>query len=613
MSTKLPLNLALAAGLILSSALTLALTISMNPFRSVIDSLIVSSILTVGCTTIFIILNYFVFVFSPVMGFRKSSLPLTLLSLDVFVTLVIPVTVGYVCISRPFSLFHISSGVGILLVVALCGICAYVTGQLISKRMPDTRRALILIYVLVFFLPGIVVFVQGKLHRTRDEPAGQGERRGGEKIVLVGIDGATWDVISSSRVRERMPNLGKLISEGVRSTLISEVAVNQPFANSASRGMRTPVIWESITTGRSPRDHGIWDFYSTRIPGVGVELPFRIPLLASLLPEFNIHSMSGSEKRLWEILDDYNLSTEVVGWFNTWPPSNLRNGYVLSDRADLQEYEQGSVSEDPLLESVGVTKVNLREAANIVGLDAELPFQKAPQDDGSASERSAVETLSKDLARDKFYGDIVLKVIEKDIPDFLALYFTSTDDAQHLFWKYYDPKGFPSVDAESIEKYGDVIPRVYEFVDWYLGELLRLTDGSCTIVIVSDHGAGPWLDMEGAQSVIPWKSYHSTYSGNHRENGILLLKGPGIRDEVSIRDTSIYDIAPTLAYLAGIPISEEMEGGVIEDAFTEEHLSQNPIRSIRGFGRREFYERDVPESIIDEETNKRLRALGYVQ
>jgi arylsulfatase A-like enzyme len=43
---------------------------------------------------------------------------------------------------------------------------------------------------------------------------------------------------------------------------------------------------------------------------------------------------------------------------------------------------------------------------------------------------------------------------------------------------------------------------------------------------------------------------------------------------------TIYDIAPTVLYLLGIPVPDDMDGRVLREAIDEGYVSQNPVRTM---------------------------------
>jgi predicted AlkP superfamily phosphohydrolase/phosphomutase len=466
---------------------------------------------------------------------------------------------------------------------------------------------------LLFFLPALYLLAHNVFNTTTPKADSSLRWQPRQKVILLGIDGATWDVLEPAINANMLPNFAHLRANASYGNLMSEIAVNQPFANSASLGMRTPVIWETIVTGKSPREHGIWDFYSSHLPGMKEDISFRIPLPEWFSPQFITNSQTGKEKRLWEILDDSGVTSAVVGWFNTWPAYQLSHGVLLSDRAHYPTGNAVAFPANRRPEKGALLRRDFESGARLVGLDYDMQ-QSSNHDDATAGqERGMVRTLAKDLARDKYYAEAALNILAVDAPEFLAVYFTSTDDAQHLFWQYYEPEHFPSVAQTSIQRYGDVIPRVYQFVDDYLGKILRHADEATTLIIVSDHGAGPWIERDSGLSLFPGKSYHPTYSGNHRRNGIIFLHGQDILKGHRLPDTSIYDVLPTTLHILGFPVSAELTGRVVTEAFEDDYIARIPVRMTPTYGARGITSVELKRGETEKQIRERLKALGYVQ
>jgi predicted AlkP superfamily phosphohydrolase/phosphomutase len=101
-------------------------------------------------------------------------------------------------------------------------------------------------------------------------------------------------------------------------------------------------------------------------------------------------------------------------------------------------------------------------------------------------------------------------------------------------------------------------------------------------------------------------------SGMHGPHGILFAKGPQLRSGAQIEVSEIVDIAPTLLHLAGLPVPGYMDGRVIEEIFTEEFLSENPVRTAEHA--LEPGDEPAPYSAQESEIiGDRLRGMGYVE
>jgi predicted AlkP superfamily phosphohydrolase/phosphomutase len=100
------------------------------------------------------------------------------------------------------------------------------------------------------------------------------------------------------------------------------------------------------------------------------------------------------------------------------------------------------------------------------------------------------------------------------------------------------------------------------------------------------------------------------FMGDHDREGILVAAGPGIRRGDQLEGASLIDIAPTVLYLSGVPIPEDMDGTVL-NVFADDRLESRPP-SYEG----SWAPVDQPESVYTEEEERgleeQLRSLGYL-
>jgi len=99
-------------------------------------------------------------------------------------------------------------------------------------------------------------------------------------------------------------------------------------------------------------------------------------------------------------------------------------------------------------------------------------------------------------------------------------------------------------------------------------------------------------------------------TGDHRLNGMILMKGHNVRSAVRLVGAKIWDIAPTCLYLLGLPVGSEMDGRILTDAIEEEHARLVPVRYESGWEDSPAGRRTSPQE--EEEIRARLRELGYL-
>jgi predicted AlkP superfamily phosphohydrolase/phosphomutase len=102
------------------------------------------------------------------------------------------------------------------------------------------------------------------------------------------------------------------------------------------------------------------------------------------------------------------------------------------------------------------------------------------------------------------------------------------------------------------------------------------------------------------------------YSGMHRDQGMLIMSGPGVRPGGQIEGAAIYDIAPTVLHTMGVPVPTDMDGRVLRDAFADGFMEAFPLQTV------EPAILAAPTGTVDygkegeKEILERLHGLGYL-
>ena len=122
-------------------------------------------------------------------------------------------------------------------------------------------------------------------------------------VVIIGLDGATWNVIEPLIKDGKLPNLKKLVDRGASGPLES------------CCGTISPAVWTTIVTGRDADEHGIFDFTMTD------------PNTGQMVKVNNTHRQ---KKALWEILSDRGLRTGIINLFSAYPFDEFNGfGYLI--------------------------------------------------------------------------------------------------------------------------------------------------------------------------------------------------------------------------------------------------------------------------------------------
>ena len=427
----------------------------------------------------------------------------------------------------------------------------------------------------------------------------QGARRAGEtprpgrpgRVLLVGLDGADWNVVDPLLAAGRMPRLARLVREGVRA----RIRTISP--------MLSPVIWTSIATGVVPARHGILDFVSAN--GLSGE---RVP----------VRSTERRVKAIWNILTESGLTTGVVGWWATWPAEPIR-GFVVSDRVAYQILGSQAAGERDRTGKVHPADaddlvVSLTVAPESITPQDLAPFLRLPADGRPlpADQSRMVDEFRTVLASSRTYVACATALAAREHPDLTLVYLEGTDTVGHLFMPYAPPP-MEGVDPEARERFSRVVDAYYAETDALLG---RLLDGLTPdiVVVVSDHGFRtgdnrPLTDSRiGYGQAADW----------HRKYGILVLSGRPFRRGAVLDEASVLDVTPTLLRLFDLPVGEDMDGRPIVDAFDPVWIGAHPesyIPSWEGTGAARpavETERASTDARDDEERLQKLRDLGYI-
>ena len=122
---------------------------------------------------------------------------------------------------------------------------------------------------------------------------------GEQKVLIIGLDGGTLDLILPWVKEGHLPALGQLIEEGISGPLQSSFP---PLTGPA---------WSSFMTGKSPGHHGVMEFFFRKTGTYQQVLNNRQ----------NIDGRS-----LWRILSDSNCEVGIMGVPLTYPPEQV-NGF----------------------------------------------------------------------------------------------------------------------------------------------------------------------------------------------------------------------------------------------------------------------------------------------
>ena len=252
------------------------------------------------------------------------------------------------------------------------------------------------------------------------------------KLLVTGLDGATFDVIDKLVAAGEMPFTAGLLEKGTRARLRS---TTPPY---------TPVAWSTYLTGLNPGKHGIFDFLQFDPAAKKLKLATasdrRGPTIAARL----------SADGMFPVLINVPF---------TFPPDKT-GGNIISgiDAPGVQSgftYPAELYSE--IREHVGEYRLH----------------------DYRASGRKAAEYLPVLESVLKNRLDTAAYLLRNRPWDFFMVVFSVTDHVQHFFWD------------ESSGEIPQPIRRIFRLADDAMAELASLAPGGTSFAVMSDHGMGP--------------------------------------------------------------------------------------------------------------------------
>lgn len=390
-----------------------------------------------------------------------------------------------------------------------------------------------------------------------------------QKVVLVGLDGATFDLIKPWVREGSLPNFARIMEQGSFGNLMSVIPP-----------LTTPA-WASFLTGMNPGKHGIFDF-AERIDG-----SYDIRWVTSL---------SRHGRSLWSIISSYGKKIGAINIPNNYPLEKV-NGFMIAwmDAPGSDNFTYPPELAKEIKDKMGdyiITILDWKENEDLSRFQENL--------------HRMIENRTK----------TTLYLMENKPWDFFAVLFSATDIAQHCFWSYMDAS-HPVYDSADAVKFGNTIKEVYRHIDSVLGEIQRKMGEDTTLLLMSDHGAGPlrgvvhlnkWLETEG---LLKFKRgsegtgknglTSSSLSRKIIRGGLSFLKRnlsqdmrsrlkkafPGMRDKIEgLLFSSLFDWERTQAYSLGsygniyINLKGREPHGIVETGAPYEELRNRIIARL---------------------------------
>ncbi len=294
------------------------------------------------------------------------------------------------------------------------------------------------------------------------------------KVVLIGIDGATWNLIKPWMEEGKLPGFKKLVETGVYGDLES---TKPPISPSA---------WTSIFTGTNPGKHNIFGFVKRKKDSY-----FVTP----------ISSYDRKAQPLWKLISDNGGRCIALNIPFAYPPDKI-NGIMtsgLGTPSKDSEFAYPASFKKILNKQFPKYDVDFNEDLILLGIE------KYPV--------SHIQTITDEQIK------LAKHLLKTEPWDLFSIVFRSMDVIQHFYWQ--DKK---------------VVLSCYQQLDKFLKLVLDHLKSNSLLIVCSDHGfesihtkiyINNWLQSQNLLEIAnpPSKGIKKVMPSAETVQGLLLKLG----------------------------------------------------------------------------------------
>lgn len=315
------------------------------------------------------------------------------------------------------------------------------------------------------------------------------------KVLIIGLDGATFSVLDPLIAQGVMPFLSKFMAQGARSDLRSVVP---PL---------TPPAWTSLMTGRSPGHHGVFDFFRMESPETR-----HIRFMTS-------RDVNG--ETIWSRAARAGKRVTVLNFPLTFPPpkiaGNIVPGWVPWRQLRIACWPEGLF--DRLKQLPGF---DARELA----MDMKLE-EKATE---GCEDTELAPWIELHTRREQRWFEVLQELRQSDPCELTAIIFDGVDRLQHLCWRFIAAPDESAFTSDWERRMRALCLTYFRNLDEILAQACAQAGPETTIVMTSDHGFGPTEDVFHVNNWLAQRGYlawSQDARASHNGNGDSALLGVG--------------------------------------------------------------------------------------
>ncbi len=394
------------------------------------------------------------------------------------------------------------------------------------------------------------------------------------RVVIIALDGADWELLHELSDDGRTPNLRALAAGGTMTSL----QTIQPTVS--------PMVWTTVATGLTPDRHGVIDFMDR-----GRHSP--------------VDAYSRRVPALWDIADAFGRSALVANWWSGWPataPNSIFYGTPVENVANAV-YPPSLAGRAASL-AVPESTVGYEQVHRFLNLTAEewntAIDANNPTDPIVIFRSILAKTWNDHRVAINLYND---QRKNGQDPTLVMVSYEGTDAVNHLFSPYHPPYR-DGISEQNYRKFWPAVSNYYAEVDRLIGEWMNVLPRDTTVMVMSSYGFR-W----GKNRPRSMPNGGAALS-DHRNPGMFIAYGPHVIP-TRLHPMSVYDVAPTVLALLGLPQSTEMPGHAATWALKD----IAPITSVRVVSYGEFVAAKpvgTSATIAERPYEAQLQAIGHL-
>ena len=313
------------------------------------------------------------------------------------------------------------------------------------------------------------------------------------------MDGATFKILdhlvnTTDGNAPVMPFLSKIYMQGVRSKLLS---TPNPL---------TPPAWVSLMTGKSPGNHGIFDFI--RAEELGDDVFFTL-----------YDSRDCMAETIWSIASRQGKRFAALNFPFTAPPAKDLRGFMVPGFIPWRHLRRNSVPKDFYDRLKGLPEFDPKELA--------WDFEKEKLSIDELSDVEREKWVRYHLPRERQWFRIAEYLLVEENLDLMAVMFDGVDKLQHQAWLFLDPDFQTGELSEYHRRMRRLCLDYFRQLDGFIEKLITAAGPGAQVFMASDHGftatyevvrINVYLQEKG---YLKWKSMPDTEEAARRERSMF--------------------------------------------------------------------------------------------